>query len=133
MGEFQSSSTDEEREKLAAACAQVSDWLDEEAGVLTPITEFQAKLKILKELAAPVMARLREHRERPEALETLRQSLNNSNNFLEKSRDLVIPTKVKETEAEEATREEASPDTEKEDEKSEDTEKESKSEEKKEE
>lgn len=84
--EFQSSSTDEEREKLAAECAQVSDWLDEEAGVLTPVTEFQAKLKILKELAAPVMARLREHRERPEALEMLRQSLNNSNNFLEKSR-----------------------------------------------
>jgi len=129
--EFQSSSTDEEREKLATECAQVSDWLDEEAGVLTPVTEFQAKLKILKELAAPVMARLREHRERPEALEMLRQSLNNSNNFLEKSRDLVIPAKVKETEAEEATPEEASPDTEKEGEKSEDTEKESKKEKKK--
>merc|ERR1712029_1292172 len=28
--EFQSSSTDEEREKLAAECSQVSDWLDEE-------------------------------------------------------------------------------------------------------
>merc|ERR1712110_825114 len=127
--EFQSSSTDEEREKLATECAQVSDWLDEEAGVLTPVTEFQAKLKVLKELAAPVMARLREHRERPEALEMLMQSLNNSNNFLEKSRDLVIPAKVKE--AEEATPEEASPDTEKEGEKSEDTEKESKKEKKK--
>merc|ERR1719354_901295 len=108
--EFQSSSTDEEREKL-----------DEEAGVLTPVTEFQAKLKILKELAAPVMARLREHSERPEALEMLRQSLNNSNNFLEKSRVLVIPVKVKE--AEEATQEEASPDSEKDAEKSEDAEK----------
>ena len=84
--EFQSSSTDEEREKLAAECSQVSDWLDEEAGVLTPVTEFEAKLKVLKELAAPVMARLREHRERPEALEMLKQSLNSSNNFLEKSK-----------------------------------------------
>ena len=64
---------------------EVLDWLDEEVFV-TPVMEFQAKLKILKELAAPVMARLREHRERPEALEMLRQSLNNSNNFLEKSR-----------------------------------------------
>ena len=84
--EFQSSSTDEEREKLATECSQVSDWLDEEAGVFTPVEEFQAKLKVLKELAAPVMARLREHRERPEALEMLRQSLNNSKVFLEKSR-----------------------------------------------
>merc|ERR1712029_1153082 len=127
--EFQSSSTDEEREKLASECSQVSDWLDEEAGVLTPVTEFQAKLKVLKELAAPVMARLREHRERPEALEMLRQSLNSSNNFLEKSRDLVIPVKVKEDE--EATPEEASPDSEKEDEKTEESEKETKKEKKK--
>merc|ERR1740128_1097753 len=129
--EFQSSSTDEEREKLATECAQVSEWLDEEAGVLTPVTEFQAKLKILKELAAPVMARLREHSERPEALEMLRQSLNNSNNFLEKSRVLVIPVKVKEAEAEEATPVEASPDTEKDAEKAEEAEKEAKKEKKK--
>merc|ERR1712029_1230177 len=127
--EFQSSSTDEEREKLASECSQVSDWLDEEAGVLTPVTEFQAKLKVLKELAAPVMARLREHRERPEALEMLRQSLNSSNNFLEKSRDLVIPVKGKEDE--EATPEAASPDSEKEAEKTEESEKETKKEKKK--
>merc|ERR1719452_131331 len=127
--EFQSSSTDEEGEKLAAECSQVSDWLDEEAGVLTPVTEFQAKLKVLKELAAPVMARLREHRDRPEALEMLKQTLNSSNNFLEKSRDLVIPVKVKEDK--EATPEEASPDSEKEAEKTEDSEKETKKEKKK--
>jgi len=127
--EFQSSSTDEEREKLAAECSQVSDWLDEEAGVLTPVTEFQAKLKVLKELAAPVMARLREHRDRPEALDMLKQTLNSSNNFLEKSRDLVIPVKVKEEK--EATPEEASPDSEKEAEKTEESEKETKKEKKK--
>jgi len=124
--EFQSSSTDEEREKLATECSQVSDWLDEEAGVFTPVEEFQAKLKVLKELAAPVMARLREHRERPEALEMLRQSLNNSKVFLEKSRDLVIPAKVKEEPAKEA-----SPDSEKEAEKPEETESKDTSKEKK--
>lgn len=70
----------------SAECAKVSDWLDEEAGVLTPVEEFQGKLKVLKELAAPVNARIREHRERPEALEALRQSLNNTKFFLEKSR-----------------------------------------------
>merc|ERR1711936_906084 len=45
-----------------------------------------------------VLARLREHSERPEALETLRQSLNSSRHFLEKSRELVIPVKPKEPE-----------------------------------
>ena len=71
---------------FSGECAKVSDWLDEEAGVLTPVEEFQSKLKILKEMAAPVMARLREHRERPEALDVLKQSLNSSKVFLEKSR-----------------------------------------------
>merc|ERR1711915_940671 len=51
----------------------------------------------LKGIAAPVMARLREHRERPEALDMLKQSLNSSRVFLEKSRDLVIPAKPKDT------------------------------------
>ena len=71
---------------FSGECAKVSDWLDEEAGVLTPVEEFQSKLKILKEMAAPVMARPREHRERPEALDVLKQSLNSSKVFLEKSR-----------------------------------------------
>merc|ERR1712115_651181 len=57
-----------------------------------------SKLKVLKEMAAPVVARLREHRERPEALDMLKQSLNSSRVFLEKSRNLVIPAKPKETE-----------------------------------
>merc|ERR1712098_570553 len=95
--EFQSASTDEEREKLSVECSAVSDWLDEEAGVFTPVEEFQTKLKSLKGIAAPVMARLREHRERPEALDMLKQSLNSSRVFLEKSRDLVIPAKPKDT------------------------------------
>merc|ERR1712241_860157 len=93
--EFQAASTAKEREKLGGECAKVSDWL-EEAGVLTPVEEFQSKLKILKEMAAPVMARLREHRERPEALDVLKQSLNSSKVFLEKSREMVIPPKPKE-------------------------------------
>merc|ERR1712029_1038589 len=96
--EFQSASTNEEREKLSGECSKVSDWLDEEAGMFTPLEEFQSKLKVLKEMAAPVMARLREHRERPEALDMLKQSLNSSRVFLEKSKDLVIPAKPKETE-----------------------------------
>merc|ERR1719412_2212690 len=72
--------------------------MDEEAGMFTPVEEFQSKLKVLKELSAPVLARLREHNERPEALEMLKQSLNTSRHFLEKSRELIIPVKPKEPE-----------------------------------
>merc|ERR1712048_894103 len=90
-------------------CSRVSEWLDEEAGMFTPVEEFQSKLKVLKELSAPVLARLREHNERPEALEMLKQSLNTSRHFLEKSRELIIPVKPKEPEepaAEQKTEEE---------------------------
>merc|ERR1712051_864960 len=96
--DFQAASTEEEREKLRTECSQVSEWLDEEAGMFTPVEEFQSRLKVLKELSAPVLARLREHNERPEALEMLEQSLNSSRHFLEKSRELIIPVKPKETE-----------------------------------
>merc|ERR1719412_1738842 len=72
--------------------------MDEEAGMFTPVEEFQSKLKVLKELSAPILARLREHNERPEALEMLKQSLNTSRHFLEKSRELIIPVKPKEPE-----------------------------------
>merc|ERR1711874_524225 len=64
----------------------VSEWLDEEAGMFTPVDEFNTKLKVLKDLSAPVVARVREHKERPDALEQLRQSINSSNVFLEKSK-----------------------------------------------
>merc|ERR1712088_1302384 len=102
--DFQAASTEEEREKLRTECSKVSEWLDEEAGMFTPVEEFQSKLKVLKDLSAPVLARLREHNERPEALEMLRQSLNSSRHFLEKSRELLIP--VKPVEVEEPTPEE---------------------------
>merc|ERR1712179_634656 len=85
--EYMQASTETERETITTEVGKVSDWLDEEADMQTPIEEFTAKLKVLKDLAAPMFARVREHRERPEALENLRQSLNNSNTFLTKSRE----------------------------------------------
>merc|ERR1719167_1796345 len=88
--EFQSASTSEERESVAAECKKVSEWLDEETGMFTPVNEFTDKLKLLKELSAPIMARVREHNERPEALEALKQSINSSTVFLEKSKSKVL-------------------------------------------
>merc|ERR1711892_1474565 len=84
--EFLSASTEEERESVVAECGKVSEWLDEEAGLFTPVEEFNTKIKLLKDLSAPLMARVREHKERPEALEQLRQTINSSNVFLEKSK-----------------------------------------------
>merc|ERR1719233_1319038 len=81
-------------------CSKVSEWLDEEAGMSTPVDEFNTKLKVLKDLSAPVVARVREHKERPEALEQLRQSINSSNVFLEKSKEYLIKPKPKEPKVE---------------------------------
>merc|ERR1712106_1143082 len=98
--EFLSASTEEERESVVAECGKVSEWLDEEAGLFTPVGEFNTKIKLLKDLSAPLMARVREHKERPEALEQLRQTINSSNVFLEKSKEYLIKPKPKEPKVE---------------------------------
>eukprot|EP00090_Calanus_glacialis_P002224 TRINITY_DN1166_c0_g1_i2.p1 TRINITY_DN1166_c0_g1~~TRINITY_DN1166_c0_g1_i2.p1 ORF type:complete len:1014 (-),score=434.62 TRINITY_DN1166_c0_g1_i2:191-3232(-) len=98
--EFQSASSAEERESVVAECGKVSEWLDDEAGMFTPVEEFTTKLKVLKDLSAPIMARVREHKERPEALEQLRQTINSSNVFLEKSKEYLIKPKPKESKVE---------------------------------
>merc|ERR1711936_1124900 len=91
--EYMSASTTEERDSVLNECSKVSEWLDEEAGMFTPVDEFNTKLKVLKDLSAPIMARVREHKERPDALELLRQTINSSNTFLEKSKDYLIKPK----------------------------------------
>merc|ERR1719209_412979 len=88
--EHVAASTEGERKAVVAEVARVSEWLEEEAGLLTPLEDFTSRLKVLKDLAAPIFARVREHRERPEMLENLRQSLNHSSTFLEKSREHII-------------------------------------------
>lgn len=93
--EFQAASTAEERDSVVSECGKVSEWLDDEAGMFTPVDEFNTKLKVLKDLSAPIMARVREHKERPEALEMLRQTINSSNTFLEKSKEYMIKPKPK--------------------------------------
>jgi len=93
--EFQAASTVEERDTVVSECGKVSEWLDDEAGMFTPVDEFNTKLKVLKDLSAPIMARVREHKERPDALELLRQTINSSNTFLEKSKDYLIKPKPK--------------------------------------
>merc|ERR1712055_1133748 len=85
--DHEAASTEAEREAIQAEVSKVSDWLDEEAGVETPLEEFTSRLKVLRDMAAPIFARVREHRERPEWLENLKQSLNHSTTFLTTSRE----------------------------------------------
>jgi len=87
--EYESASTEEEREKIRSESSLISDWLDEEAGVDTPLADFNSRLKTLKDLMAPINARVKEHKGRPEALEKLEQVFNTSSSFLEKSKDKV--------------------------------------------
>jgi len=92
--DHESASTDAEREAVTQECSKVSEWLDEEAGVDTDLAEFNTRIKTLKDLTAPIMARVREHKGRPEALAVLEQAFNHSSNFLEKSKDYLIKPKV---------------------------------------
>merc|ERR1711971_1241447 len=88
--DHEAASTEAEREAIQAEVSKVSDWLDEEAGIETPLEDFTSRLKVLRDLAAPIFARVREHRERPEWLENLKQSLNHSTTFLKTSRAYII-------------------------------------------
>merc|ERR1712192_80928 len=101
--DHEAASTEAEREAIQAEVSKVSDWLDEEAGIETPLEDFTSRLKVLRDLAAPIFARVREHRERPEWLENLKQSLNHSTTFPKTSRAYIIneTPKAKETEGDE--------------------------------
>merc|ERR1719187_1025349 len=85
--DHEAASTEAEREAIQAEVSKISDWLEEEAGIETPLEDFSSRLKTLKDLAAPIFARVREHRERPEWLDNLKQSLNHSTTFLQTSKE----------------------------------------------
>ena len=66
---------------------KVSDWIDEEATIDTELTILESKLKDLKELTATLFARIREHTDRPEALEALTKMINTSEYFMAKAKN----------------------------------------------
>ncbi|CAB4005469.1 hypoxia up-regulated 1-like, partial [Paramuricea clavata] len=73
--------TEEEREKLETVLSEVSDWLDDE-GLDTTEDVYKAKLKKLKEVSKDFYLRISELKNRPQALENLRRSLNLTGTFL---------------------------------------------------
>ena len=81
---YEKSSTEEEREKILAKCTELSDWIDEEATFETPVEILEGKLKELTDLISGLQARVKQHTDRPEALEAMNRMINSSEHFLGK-------------------------------------------------
>lgn len=78
--EYKSATSDEERNKIEEELRTVSNWLDYESDG-TNAAEFELHLNKLNDITKVLFERVREHRERPEALESLRNMLNISEMF----------------------------------------------------
>ena len=81
------SSTEEEIEKILAKCQELSDWIEEEATVDTEVDVLEGKLKELTDLTVSLHARVKQHKERPEALEAMNNMVNSSQHFLGKAKN----------------------------------------------
>merc|ERR1711983_296037 len=84
---YEKSSTEEEREKILAKCTELSDWIDEEATFETPVEILEGKLKELTDLISGLQARVKQHTDRPEALEAMNRMINSSEHFLAKAKE----------------------------------------------
>ncbi|XP_046851747.1 hypoxia up-regulated protein 1-like [Xenia sp. Carnegie-2017] len=73
--------TEEEREKLETTLSEVSEWLDDE-GWDTTEEVYNLKLNVLKDASKDFYLRISENKNRPEALENLRRSMNLTATFL---------------------------------------------------
>ncbi|XP_015795226.1 hypoxia up-regulated protein 1 [Tetranychus urticae] len=80
--EYESASTQEEREKILKALETTSEWLETEADSADSKT-IEEKLFSLMKTARDVFERVKEHKERPEALKALNEILNISRMFYE--------------------------------------------------
>ncbi|XP_076043824.1 hypoxia up-regulated Grp170 co-chaperone protein isoform X2 [Oratosquilla oratoria] len=84
--EYEAASTDDERTKIREMCSQLDEWIyedgfDEEASV------YKEKLSALEKLVEPIKERVHEHRERPEALQALRDMINASSTFMQRAQE----------------------------------------------
>lgn len=89
--EYSSAATAEEIDNIRASCSEISDWLYED-GAEADANTYETKLDSLKALTREWFARVFEHRERPDALEALKQMLNGSRQFLERAKNLTKTT-----------------------------------------
>lgn len=91
--EYTQASTEQEVEKIKAACSEISDWLYDDGSEADADT-YEKKLDELHALTRELFARVWEHKERPEALKALHQMLNHSSHFLMTAKNLTKTTNV---------------------------------------
>lgn len=80
QNEFASATTDEEKTKIESELRTASDWLEYESDGADAAV-FEEQIKKLASITNELFNRVREHRERPEALGALRNILNISDMF----------------------------------------------------
>jgi hypoxia up-regulated 1 len=85
--EYESYVTEEEREKIGKACQEISDWLYED-GSNADREVYDEKFKSLKLMTKEVEDRVREHKDRPDALDALDKMINISKGFLDSSKNV---------------------------------------------
>lgn len=78
---FVAASTAEERQKLESKASDASDWVYGD-GADAPQEELKSRLKELKDLVSPIEHRVEESAKRPELVNALRSSLNQTNSWI---------------------------------------------------
>uniref|UniRef100_A0A914VZ10 Hypoxia up-regulated protein 1 n=1 Tax=Plectus sambesii TaxID=2011161 RepID=A0A914VZ10_9BILA len=92
--EYQSLSTEEEREEINKQLNIVREWMDGETGPDTKTEEFEERLKTLKTATKEVFYRRDQATDRPRAVEAITQMLNHSSTFLRGIRNLTADLQI---------------------------------------
>lgn len=91
--EYAQAATNEEIEKIKAACSEISEWLYEDGSDADADT-YEKRTDELHALTRDLFGRVWEHNERPEALKALHQMLNHSSHFLLTAKNLTKTANV---------------------------------------
>lgn len=87
MEEYAQCGTPEEINEIKKLCSEVSEWLYDD-GYNAETKEYEDKLKKLHDKTNPIFYKHWEHRERPDAVATVRKMLNSSKEFLKAAKNM---------------------------------------------
>lgn len=85
---FIEASSEKERTKLADLSSETSDWLYADGAEATKDV-LKSKLKVLRDLVAPIQKRVEESEKRPELTTSLKESLERTSEFLNKIKEQI--------------------------------------------
>ncbi|KAI0809400.1 Hsp70 protein-domain-containing protein [Xylaria sp. FL0064] len=85
---FVAASTPEERTKLESKASEASDWVYGD-GADAPQKELKSRLNELKDLVSPIQTRMEESSKRPELVKTLKNSLNQTNTWINQIKEQI--------------------------------------------